>query len=225
MPDLTAELYTADGSRAGDVKLNPDIFGIEPNMDVMHQVVTAQRAAARAGTHSTKTRAEVRGGGRKPWRQKGLGRARHGSIRSPQWAGGGVAHGPHPRSYRQRIPTKVRRLALRIALSDQLRRGNVTFVEELGIAAPKTKDLADILQAVSDTERLLLITTGENEIIRKSASNLTAVEVQTADLLNPLQVTGARHLLFTQNAAQRVDEIWNAPTTRPVRKTVEAQGA
>ena len=97
---LTAELYAADGTRSGEVELNPDIFGIEPNPDVMHQVVTAQLAAARAGTHSTKTRAEVRGGGKKPWRQKGLGRARHGSIRSPQWIGGGVAHG-HPRVWLQ----------------------------------------------------------------------------------------------------------------------------
>ena len=112
MAKLTAELYSADGTQQGTVELSEAIFGIEPNMDVMHQVVTAQLAAARAGTHSTKTRAEVRGGGRKPWRQKGLGRARHGSIRSPQWSGGGVAHGPKPRDYSQRTPKKMRRLAL-----------------------------------------------------------------------------------------------------------------
>jgi large subunit ribosomal protein L4 len=101
---ITAELYAADGTANGTVDLNADIFGIEPNKVVMHQVVTAQLAAKRAGTHSTKTRAEVRGGGRKPWAQKGLGRARHGSIRSPQWAGGGIAHGPKPRDYSQRTP-------------------------------------------------------------------------------------------------------------------------
>ena len=127
---LTAELYSADGTAKGEVELSPEIFGIEPNVDVMHQVVTAQLAAARRGTHSTKTRAEVRGGGRKPWRQKGLGRARHGSIRSPQWAGGGVAHGPKPRDYSQRTPKKMKRLALRSALSDRAASGNIKVVED-----------------------------------------------------------------------------------------------
>ena len=222
---MEVQVKNSKGEESGVIELADFVWAAKMNGPVLHQVVNAQRANKRQGTHDTKTRSDIVASGRKLGRQKGAGRARHGDRKSPTMRGGGVAHGPHPRSYRQRIPTKVRRLALRIALSDQLRRGNVTFVEELGIAAPKTKDLADILQAVSDTERLLLITTGENEIIRKSASNLTAVDVQTADLLNPLQVTGARHLLFTQNAAQRVDEIWNAPATRPVRKTVEAQGA
>ena len=222
---MEVQVKNSKGEESGVIELADFVWAAKMNGPVLHQVVNAQRANKRQGTHDTKTRSDIVASGRKLGRQKGAGRARHGDRKSPTMRGGGVAHGPHPRSYRQRIPTKVRRLALRIALSDQLRRGNVTFVEELGIAAPKTKDLADILQAVSETERLLLITTGENEIIRKSASNLTAVEVQTADLLNPLQVTGARHLLFTQNAAQRVDEIWNAPATRPVRKTVEAQGA
>src|SRR5690606_16861621 len=107
----------SDGSSAGEIALDPEVFGIEPNMAVLHQVVTAQLAAARAGTHSTKTRAEVSGGGRKPWRQKGLGRARHGSTRAPQWTGGGIAHGPKPRDYSQRTPKKMKRLALRSALS------------------------------------------------------------------------------------------------------------
>ncbi|MCH7734349.1 MAG: 50S ribosomal protein L4 [Chloroflexi bacterium] len=222
---MEVQVKNSKGEESGVIELADFVWAAKMNGPVLHQVVNAQRANKRQGTHDTKTRSDIVASGRKLGRQKGAGRARHGDRKSPTMRGGGVAHGPHPRSYRQRIPTKVRRLALRIALSDQLRRGNVTFVEELGIAAPKTKDLADILQAVSDTERLLLITTGENEIIRKSASNLTAVEVQTADLLNPLQVTGARHLLFTQNAAQRVDEIWNAPAARPVRKTAEAQGA
>ena len=222
---MEVQVKNSKGEESGVIELADFVWAAKMNGPVLHQVVNAQRANKRQGTHDTKTRSDIVASGRKLGRQKGAGRARHGDRKSPTMRGGGVAHGPHPRSYRQRIPTKVRRLALRIALSDQLRRGNVTFVEELGIAAPKTKDLADILQAVSDTERLLLITTGENEIIRKSASNLTAVDVQTADLLNPLQVTGARHLLFTQNAAQRVDEIWNAPAARPVRKTAEAQGA
>ena len=112
-----AVLYGNDGTPKGDVKLDPAVFGVEPNVAVMHQVVNAQRAAARSGTANTKTRNEVRGGGRKPWRQKGLGRARHGSIRSPQWVGGGVVFGPHPRDYSQRTPKKMKKLALRGALS------------------------------------------------------------------------------------------------------------
>ena len=142
----TAELYTADGKQAGEVELNPEIFGIEPNTAVMHQVVSAQLAAARAGTHSTKTRAQVRGGGTKPWRQKGLGRARHGSIRSPQWIGGGVAHGPKPRDYSQRTPKKMKRLALRSALSARAADGRIKVVEDFDVwTEPKTKNAVSLL--------------------------------------------------------------------------------
>ena len=146
---LTADLYSADGKSKGNVELNADIFGIEPNTDVMHQVVTAQLAAARAGTHSTKTRSEVRGGGRKPWRQKGLGRARHGSIRSPQWAGGGVAHGPKPRDYSQRTPKKMKRLALRSALSVRAAAGKIKVVETFDVwETPRTKNAISLLESM-----------------------------------------------------------------------------
>src|SRR3984893_10705827 len=129
----------ADGSDGATVELPDDIFGIEPNVGVMHQVVTAQLAAKRAGTHSTKTRAQVRGGGAKPWRQKGTGRARQGSIRAPQWRGGGVAHGPHPRDYSQRTPKKMVRLALRSALSDRRGEGKVVVVDDWAITEPRTQ--------------------------------------------------------------------------------------
>jgi large subunit ribosomal protein L4 len=129
----------ADGGAGASVELPDGIFGIEPNVGVMHQVVTAQLAAKRSGTHSTKTRAQVRGGGAKPWRQKGTGRARQGSIRAPQWRGGGVAHGPHPRDYSQRTPKKMVRLALRSALSDRTSEGKVIVVDDWGISAPSTK--------------------------------------------------------------------------------------
>ena len=219
---MEVQVKNSKGEESGVIELADVVWAAKMNGPVLHQVVNAQRANRRQGGHDTKTRSDIIGSGRKLGRQKGAGRARHGDRKSPTMRGGGVAHGPHPRSYRQRIPTKVRRLALRVALSDQLRRGNVSFVEDLGISAPRTKDLSKILQAISHTERLLLITTGENEVIRKSAKNLTDVEVQTADLLNPLQVTGARHLLFTQDAAHRVDEIWSAPAAKPARKAVEA---
>ena len=135
----------ADGGAGASVELPDEIFGIEPNVAVMHQVVTAQLAAKRAGTHSTKTRAEVRGGGAKPWRQKGTGRARQGSIRAPQWRGGGVAHGPHPRDYSQRTPKKMLRLALRSALSDRVAEGKLIVVDDWGLTEPKTKSGVQLL--------------------------------------------------------------------------------
>jgi large subunit ribosomal protein L4 len=138
----------ADGGSGASVDLPDEIFGVEPNVAVMHQVVTAQLAAKRAGTHSTKTRSEVRGGGAKPWRQKGTGRARQGSIRSPQWRGGGVAHGPHPRDYSQRTPKKMIRLALRGALSDRAAEGKLIVVDDWGVSEPKTKSGVQLLEAL-----------------------------------------------------------------------------
>jgi large subunit ribosomal protein L4 len=138
----------ADGGSGASVELPDEIFGVEPNVAVMHQVVTAQLAAKRAGTHSTKTRAEVRGGGAKPWRQKGTGRARQGSIRAPQWRGGGVAHGPHPRDYSQRTPKKMIRLALRGALSDRAAEGKLIVVDDWGLSEPKTKSGVQLLEAL-----------------------------------------------------------------------------
>src|ERR1700704_3659185 len=138
----------ADGTDAEAVELPDEIFGIEPNVAVMHQVVTAQLAAKRSGTHSTKTRAEVRGGGAKPWRQKGTGRARQGSIRAPQWRGGGVAHGPHPRDYSQKTPKKMIRLAVRSALSDRAAEGKVMVVDDWGITAPSTKSGVKLLESL-----------------------------------------------------------------------------
>jgi large subunit ribosomal protein L4 len=173
---LTAELYAADGTRKGEVELEPSIFGIEPNVPVMHQVVTAQLAAARAGTHSTKTRAEVRGGGRKPWRQKGLGRARHGSIRAPQWIGGGIAHGPKPRDYSQRTPKKMKRLALRSALSTRAAAGMIKVVETFDVwDAPKTKQAVALLQAMEVTGKVLLLAEDHEHNAIKSFRNIDGV--------------------------------------------------
>ena len=149
------------------------IFGIQPNLPVMHQVVTAQLAAARSGTHATKNRSEVSGGGAKPWRQKGTGRARQGSSRAPHWRGGGVAHGPQPRSYRQRTPKKMVWLALRSALSDRAADGMVVVVDDWGFAAPKTKDAIAALKAVGvvDGERVLLVLDRDDEMAWKSRSS------------------------------------------------------
>jgi large subunit ribosomal protein L4 len=145
---MKLDVVSTSGAKAGTVDAPDDLFGIEPNTAVLHQVITAQLAHKRSGTHSTKTRAEVKGGGAKPWRQKGTGRARHGSIRSPSWVGGGVAHGPKPRDYSQRTPKKMVRLALQSALSDRAAEGRVKVVDGWGIDAPKTKEAVAALDAL-----------------------------------------------------------------------------
>jgi len=197
---ITAELYTADGTRKGEVELREEIFGIEPNVAVMHQVVTAQLAAARAGTHSTKTRAEVRGGGRKPWRQKGLGRARHGSIRSPQWAGGGVAHGPKPRDYSQRTPKKMKRLALRSALSSRAAEGKIKVVETFDVwETPKTKNAVALLEAIGVAGmKVLLIAEDHERVAIKSFRNLDGVIASNLGQANTYDVLWADTILMSQ---------------------------
>jgi len=200
---LMADLYAADGTSKGSVELNPDVFGIEPNKDVMHQVVTAQLAARRAGTHSTKTRAEVRGGGRKPWAQKGLGRARHGSIRSPQWAGGGVAHGPKPRDYSQRTPKKMRRLALRSALSDRASTGNIKVVESFDVwETPKTKSAIALLAAMGVTGKVLLIAEDHERSAIKSFRNLDHVIAHNLGQANTYDVLWADTIVMSQGTLE-----------------------
>jgi len=184
--------------------VNPDlpegIFGIQPNVPVMHQVVTAQLAAARSGTHATKTRAEVSGGGAKPWKQKGTGRARQGSSRAPHWRGGGVAHGPHPRSYRQRTPKKMVWLALRSALSDRASESMVTVVDDWGFSAPKTKDAVAALKSigVGDRERVLVVLGRDDEVGWKSFRNLGGrVDLVSVEELNTYDVLVADRVIFT----------------------------
>jgi large subunit ribosomal protein L4 len=194
-----AELYSADGTRSGEVDLNPDIFGIEPNTAVMHQVVTAQLAAARAGTHSTKTRSEVRGGGRKPWRQKGLGRARHGSIRAPQWMGGGVAHGPKPRDYSQRTPKKMKRLALRSALSVRAAEGQIKVVEDFSVwDEPKTKNATALLSAMGVTGKVLLLAEDHERLAIKSFRNIDAVIASNLGQANTYDVLWAETVIMSK---------------------------
>ncbi len=192
---LSAPVYSSDGASKGEVTLDAALFGIEPNMAVLHQVVTAQLAAARAGTHSTKTRAEVRGGGRKPWRQKGLGRARHGSIRSPSWTGGGVAHGPKPRDYNQRTPKKMKRLALRSALSARAGQGQVRVVDRFDWQEPKTKRAADLLQAIEAGTKVLMVLDRADTVASLSLRNLQNVVVNGQ--LNPYDVLWADTVVFT----------------------------
>ena len=191
------------------VSLDPAIFGIEPNMPVMHQVVTAQLAARRAGTQSTKTRAEVSGGGAKPWKQKGTGRARQGSIRAPQWRGGGVALGPKPRSYRQRTPKKMIRLALHSALSDRATENRVLVIDSWGWDAPSTKAAQAALGALGVEGRALVVLRREDQIIAKSFRNLVGVHLIEPGELNTYDVLNSDYILFTTDtlpATQGDDE-------------------
>jgi large subunit ribosomal protein L4 len=192
------KLLDAAGAEQGTIDLDSTIFGIEPNVAVMHQVVTAQLAARRAGTQSTKTRAEVRGGGAKPWKQKGTGRARQGSIRSPQWKGGGVALGPKPRSYAQRTPKKMIRLALRSALSDRAADGKVLVLDGWGLDAPNTKQAAATLTALGVEGRIVVVVASDDATAIKSFRNLPYVHLLEPGELNAYDVLVSDFLIFTR---------------------------
>jgi large subunit ribosomal protein L4 len=196
----SVKLTQASGKASGNVDLDDSLFSVEPNGPVMHQVVTAQLAARRAGTQSTKTRAEVRGGGAKPWRQKGTGRSRQGSIRSPQWRGGGVALGPKPRSYRQRTPKKMIRLALASALSDRLADDKVKVLDDWGIDAPSTKAAKEVLGKLDLDGRVLVVLTRDDEAVWKSLRNLPDVHVLTTDQLNAYDVLVSDYVVFTKDS-------------------------
>jgi len=186
------------GAETGKIELDASTFGIEPNKAVMHQVVTAQLAARRSGTQSTKTRAEVRGGGAKPWRQKGTGRARHGSIRSPQWRGGGVALGPKPRDYSQRTPKKMVRLAVRSALSDRASSGRVVVVGDWGFEAPKTQEAVTALDALGTEGRVLIVAERTDVNTWRSFANLGRVHVVSPGELNAYDVLVSDWVIFTK---------------------------
>jgi large subunit ribosomal protein L4 len=202
---MKVDVTAVAGGKGGSVELPDDVFGITPNGAVMHQVVNAQLAHRRAGTHSTKTRAEVAGGGAKPWRQKGTGRARHGSIRSPQWRGGGIAHGPRPRDYTQRTPKKMVRLALLSALSDRAAGDRVKVIDAWGFDEPKTKSAVGVLETLglrpSDARapRVLLVLDRSEHAVWKSFRNLgDRVAIVLPEELNPYDVLLSDWLVFSK---------------------------
>ena len=202
MADKTIDVRTPDGKTDGNVVLPAALFDAEPNIALMHQVVTAQLAAKRQGTHSTKTRAEVSGGGKKPYRQKGTGRARQGSTRAPQFTGGGIVHGPKPRDYSQRTPKKMIAASLRSALSDRARNDRIIAVTELiSGQTPSTKAVKAFLETLVTNQRKVLIVIGRtDEIGSKSVRNLPDVRVISPDQLNTYDVLDADHLVFSVEA-------------------------
>jgi len=198
---LSLDVVDGAGEKVGTVDLPAAIFDAQTNVPLIHQVVVAQLAAARQGTHDTKTRGEVRGGGKKPYRQKGTGRARQGSTRAPQFAGGGTVHGPTPRSYAQRTPKKMIAAALRGALSDRNRHGRVHVLSALVTGdAPKTKDAAKVLSGLTERPNVLVVITRDDEVSRRSLLNLAEVHVLPFDQLNTYDVLCADDVVFTKAA-------------------------
>ena len=200
-------LLNQSGSQVGEIELNESVFGIEPNQHVLFEAIVMQRASLRQGTHKVKGRSEVRGGGRKPWRQKGTGRARQGSIRSPQWRGGGVVFGPVPRSYSYKLPKKVRRLAIKSALSSKVLEENILVLESLALETPKTKDFKAVLNGLSVDKKALVVTASLEENVALSARNIPGVTVVTADGINVLDVVSHDKLIMTKAAVEKVEEV------------------
>ena len=201
MTNLKLDVHTADGATTGQVELPADIFDREASIALMHQVVNAQLAAKRQGTHSTKTRGEVSGGGRKPFRQKGTGRARQGSIRAPHFTGGGISHGPKPRDYSQRTPKKMKAAALRGALTDRARHSRIHVVEELVPGQnPSTKAARAFIERLTDRKSVLLVLGREDKTAWKSARNLPDVHILVADQLNTYDVLKSDDVVFSVEA-------------------------
>jgi large subunit ribosomal protein L4 len=205
MPKVT--LFNQAGSQVGDIELNDSVFGIEPNNHVLFEAIIMQRASLRQGNHKVKNRSEVAGGGRKPWKQKGTGRARQGSIRSPQWRGGGTVFGPTPRSYAYKLPKKVRRLAIKSALSAKALEENILVLESLSFEAPKTKEFVAVLNNLSVDTKALVVTNGVDEKVALSARNIPGVTVVEAEGLNVLDVVSHNKLILTKSAVEKVEEV------------------
>src|SRR6476620_9998661 len=200
-------LFNQGGSQVGEIELNESVFGIETKQHVVFEAIVMQRASLRPGTHKVKGRSEVSGGGRKPWRQKGTGRARQGSIRSPQWRGGGTVFGPVPRSYSYKLPRKIRRLAIKSALSSKVLDQKVLVLESLVFEAPKTKEFKGVLSALSVDSKALIVTANLDENVALSARNIPGVTILTAEGLNVLDVVSHDRLILTQEAVQKVEEV------------------
>ena len=206
MPKLG--LFNIEAKQVGEIQLNENIFAAEVNADAMHQVVVALLANKRQGTQSAKTRAEVRGGGIKPWRQKGTGRARQGSIRAVQWVGGGVAFAPKPRSYNYTLPKKVRRLAMKSALTSKVQNGEMIVLDALNMEAPKTKEFVQILKNVNAAKKALVVTAENNENVIRSAKNIEGVATATVNTINVYDILKYDSFIITTDAVKKVEEVY-----------------
>lgn len=200
-------LFNQTGAQVGEIELVDSVFGIEPNRAVLADAVIMQQASLRAGTHAVKNRSAVRGGGRKPWKQKGTGRARQGSIRAVQWVGGGVAFGPTPRSYSYKLPKKVRRLAIKSALSSKVQNNEIIVLDALNFEAPKTKEMVNVLGGLNVNGKALIVTGDYDSAVALSARNIPGVKFVSAEGINVLDVLGYANLVITQDAVAKVEEV------------------
>ncbi len=203
----SVNLYKQDGSQNGTIDLNADIFGVEPNEKAEFEAILRQRASMRQGTHAVKNRSAVSGGGKKPWRQKGTGRARQGSIRSPQFRGGGIVFGPTPRSYKYSLPRKVRQLAIKSALSQKVLDNALVVVDALNFDAPKTKEFAGVMDKLKVAEKVLVVVTDDDKNAALSARNLANATVVTPAGVNILNVVDSQKIVITKSALSQVEEV------------------
>jgi len=204
---LTLDLFNKQAEKVGDIQINENIFGVEINTDAMHQVVVAQLANKRQGTQSAKTRAEVRGGGIKPWRQKGTGRARQGSIRAPQWIHGGIVFAPKPRDYRMSVPKSMRRVAFKSALSAKVAENEMIVIDSLEFDSPKTKAMLEVLKAF-DAEKTLIVVEKSDENVYKSARNIPGVQVTPVNNLNVYDILKYEKFIVTKDAVSKIEEVY-----------------
>ena len=200
-------LFKQDGSQNGTIELNADIFGSEPNENAEYEAILRQRASMRQGTHAVKNRSAVRGGGKKPWRQKGTGRARQGSIRAPQFRGGGIVFGPTPRSYNFNLPRKVRQLAIKSALSQKVADEKFVVVESINFDAPKTKEFASVMNNLKVSEKVLVVVSDEDKNAALSGRNLVNTTVVTPAGVNILNVVDSQKIVITKSALSQVEEV------------------
>jgi large subunit ribosomal protein L4 len=205
---MQVPVYNMAGEKIQEIELREDIFGVPVNEPVMHQSLLRQLANARLGTADTKTRGEVTGGGKKPWRQKGTGRARQGTTRAPNWRGGGVVFGPHPRSYEQKMPKKMRQLALKSALSSKVSAGQIVLVDQLSMDVPKTKDFVQVLGKLSVRSSTLVLLPEQEMNVEKSARNLPYVKTLRVNCLNVADILGYDYLLLSLASLQVIETIW-----------------
>ncbi len=201
------QVVDMQGAPVGEIELNEQIFGIEPNVHVMHSAVVAQLANARVGTSSSLGRSEVRGGGRKPWKQKGTGRARAGTIRSPLWRGGGIVFGPKPRDYSKKLPRKVKRLALCSALSSKVKENSLIVIEKLSFDQPKTKDMVKLLDNLKINKKTLVVMDGKDQNVFLSARNIEGVLTARADSLNIVDLLKYDVVVFSKSAVVKTEEV------------------
>jgi large subunit ribosomal protein L4 len=201
-------LYNTEGEQVGELELADTVFGVQVNEAAMHQAVLTYLANRRSGTADTKVRSEVRGGGRKPWRQKGTGRARHGTIRSPIWKGGGVVFGPHPRSYRMALPKKIKRLALKSALTSKVNSGSLIVLDQLTMEAPKTREMIKVLGNLNTGRKVLIVIESPEANIIKSARNIPGVKTLNANQLNVYDILNTDNLVITRDAVVQVEEVF-----------------